>query len=474
MSFHSTSFLVLLCALFAVYWLIARWRLPRLWLLLLASLGFYAVWNPLPLLLYLFAALVNAIAGRVMERYPKDLAKRKTVMVVAVCTHVAVLVTYKYLQLLLNSAGTIAGWLHLTWAPPQLGLSHPLGLSFLTFQAIGYVVDVYWKHTSGRRSLLHQLLFLTFFPRVVSGPILRASDLLEKLDHRPTLTSIDGAQALFRITQGLAKKLLLADVLGGSFVNPVFANPTGYSALECVIAAVGYTLQLYFDFSGYSDIAIGIAGLLGIKFPENFNKPYHATDLFSFWNRWHLTLSTWLRDYLYRPLGGNQGTKLQTLRNTMIVMSLGGLWHGGDWRFLIWGALHGVFLVLWRIWWWVAGKPKKGEAGVVRNVIGWLVMFNCVVFARIFFRADTMTLAIDMFRQLGTVTTSLARVSALTWGSLVACVVFYALPKPAFDKSQELFVRSPVLVRAALLIGLGLLVRQFSSIESQPYIYLQY
>lgn len=474
MSFHTTSFLVLLCALFAIYWLIARWRLPRLWLLLLASLGFYAVWNPLPLLLYLLAAIVNGVAGRLMERAGKDQAVRKTVMVSAVLIHVAVLVTYKYLQLLINTVGTVSGWLHLSWQPPQLGLAHPLGLSFLTFQAIGYVVDVYWRKTSGRRSLLHHLLFLTFFPRVVSGPILRASDLLEKLDHRPTLTSVEGAQSLFRITEGLAKKLLLADVLGGSFVNPVFSNPTGYSALECVIAAVSYTLQLYFDFSGYSDIAIGIAGLFGIKFPENFNKPYHATDLFSFWNRWHLTLSTWLRDFLYRPLGGNQGTKLQTLRNTMIVMSLGGLWHGGDWRFLIWGALHGLFLVLWRCWWWVVGKPKRGEAGIVRDVAGWLVMFNCVVFARIFFRADNMTLAIDMFRQLGTMTTSLARVSALTWGSLAACIVFYALPRPVFDKSQELFVRSPVLVRAALLIGLGLLVRQFSSIESQPYIYLQY
>lgn len=471
MSFHSTSFLAALMVVLTLYWSIARWRWARLSVLLIASLAFYAVWRPGPLALYGLATFVNWSASALLLRLERG---RKLVLGLAVGVHLGVLVTYKYLQLFLNSFGSLASWLHLEWAPPSLGLTHPLGLSFMTFQAIGSVVDVYWKKTTGRFSPVHHLLFLTFFPRVVSGPILRNEQLLEKFDVTPTLDGFAGAEALFRIAQGLSKKLLLADVLGGSFVNAVFSNPRGYSALECVIAAVGYTLQLYFDFSGYSDIAIGIAGLFGIKFPENFNKPYHATDLFSFWNRWHLTLSTWLRDYLYRPLGGNQGSKLQTLRNTMIVMSLGGLWHGGDWRFLIWGALHGVFLVLWRIWWWVAGKPKRGEAGVVRNVVGWLVMFNAVVFARIFFRADTMTLAVEMFRQLGTLTTSLARVSALTWGSLVACVVFYVLPAPVFEKTKVLFVRSPALVRAVVLVAIALLVRQFASIESQPYIYLQY
>jgi D-alanyl-lipoteichoic acid acyltransferase DltB (MBOAT superfamily) len=391
-----------------------------------------------------------------------------------VCIHVGVLVTSKYLALLLSSLGTVAQWLRLGWTPPELGLLHPLGLSFLTFQSVGYVVDVYRKQTGGRRSLVHHLLFALFFTRVVSGPILRASQLLEKLDERPRLETAEGAAALFRITQGLAKKLLLADVLGGSLVNPVFANPTGYSALECVVAAIAYTLQLYFDFSGYSDLAIGIAGLFGFKFPENFDKPYSATNLFDFWNRWHMTLSSWLRDYLYRPLGGNQGTKWQTIRNTMIVMSLGGLWHGASWRFLIWGALHGLFLVAWRAWWWVVGKPKKDQVGLPRKVAGWFVMINAVIFARIFFRADSMGLAADFFAQIFTRTTDLARVSGLAWGSLVACVIFYALPRPAFEKSQQLFVRSPALVRAALLIALALAARQFSSIESQPYIYLQY
>lgn len=492
MSFHQLNFLVLFGGVLTLYWLVAKWRLARLWVLLLASLGFYAAWNPVPLLLYLFSAAVNAIAGPMMERplnrsasramRAKEERVRKNVMVVAVCIHVGVLVTSKYLQLFLKSAGTIAGWLHIEWTPPDLGLIHPLGLSFLTFQAVGYIVDVYRKQTSGKRSLLHHLLFATFFPRVVSGPILRAHQLIDELDtppgvitpSGPTLPATDGAQALFRIAQGLSKKLLLADVLGGSLVNPVFANPTGYSAAECVLAAIAYTLQLYFDFSGYSDIAIGIAGLLGFKFPENFDKPYHATNLFDFWNRWHLTLSTWLRDYLYRPLGGNQGSKWQTLRNTMIVMSLGGLWHGADWRFLIWGALHGLFLCMWRAYWWARGKPKKTEVGFARKLGGWFVMINAVIFARIFFRAETMGLALDMFKQLGTLTGNMARVSSLAWFSLVACIVFYALPKPVFEKSQVLFVRSPILVRAILLLAIGLATHQFSSIESQPYIYLRY
>jgi D-alanyl-lipoteichoic acid acyltransferase DltB (MBOAT superfamily) len=219
---------------------------------------------------------------------------------------------------------------------------------------------------------------------------------------------------------------------------------------------------------------VGVGALFGFEFPENFNKPYHATNLFEFWNRWHMSLSTWLRDYLYRPLGGNQSGKWPTLRNTLLVMSLGGLWHGADWRFLVWGGLHGVLLVIWRIWWWQVGKPKKGQASFARNFAGWLLMFTAVVFLRIFFRADSMDLALAMFKQLGTLTYDLARVSTLAWGSLTACIVFYAMPAPVFEKSTVLFMKSPALVRAAALVALGLLIRQLSSVEAQPYIYFQY
>ncbi len=473
MIFHSFPFFALLAVTYAAFWLVAPSRWPRLLVMLLSSLVFYAAWNPAPLLVFAGIAAVNWLGGQLLERW-KNPGVRKAVVVSAITLHLGTLVLYKYATLFLNGLSNFANALELPFSPPKFELLLPIGLSFVCFQAISFIVDVYRRQTSGRRSYVHQLVYLLFFPQLVAGPILRASEFMVPLDARPHLDSEAGARALLRIARGVAKKLLLADLLAGALVDPVFTNPGHYSGLECAIAAVGYTFQIYFDFSGYSDIAIGVGALFGFEFPENFNKPYHATNLFDFWNRWHLTLSTWLRDYLYRPLGGNQGSKWQTLRNTMVVMSLGGLWHGADWRFLVWGGLHGLMLVTWRVWWWQAGKPRSDEASFGRKFAGWFVMFNAVVFARIFFRADSMTLALAMFSQLGTLTFDLARVSWLAWGALSACIVFYVLPAPVFEKSNAVFLKSPAWVRAFALVGLGLVIRQLANVEAQPYIYFQY
>jgi D-alanyl-lipoteichoic acid acyltransferase DltB (MBOAT superfamily) len=473
MMFHSTPFLGLLAATYALYWLAAPYKWPRLVVLLVGSVVFYAAWNPAPLLIFAASCIVNFGCGHLLER-TDDKRQRKAILIGAICFHLGGLIIYKYLALFFSSLGSLAAVLHIDWQPKPLGLLLPIGLSFVTFTAISFVTDVYRRETSGKHSLLHQFVFMLFFARVVAGPIIRAKVLLEPLDRWPRVTHYEASEGLFRIGQGIAKKLLMADVLAVSLVDPVFTNPTGYSGLECVLASIAYTFQIYFDFSGYSDIALGVAALFGFKFPENFNKPYHATNLFEFWNGWHVTLSTWLRDYLYRPLGGNQGSRAQTLRNTMLVMSLGGLWHGADWRFLLWGGIHGVLLMLWRIWWWQVGKPKKGEASFPRQLGGWLMMFNAVVFARVFFRADSMALASGMFKQMFTLTTNLARVSSTAWLSFAACIVLYALPRPVFDQTRRLFVNSPAWVRAAALLALGLVIRQISSLESKPYIYFQY
>ena len=472
MMFHSVQFLALVAVAFAAFWLVANHRWPRLIVLFLSSLVFYAAWNPAPLVIFAAYCVVNWLCGHLLERV-EDGPARKAILVAALCFHLGILIVYKYLDLFLGSLGSLAKSLDLAWKPEPIGMLLPIGLSFVAFQAISFIVDVYRRQTSGKRSLFHQLIYQLFFPQVVAGPIIRSKDLLERLDAKPKVTAEQGAAALFRIAQGIAKKLLMADVLSVSLVDPIFTNPSGYSALECVLAAIAYTFQIYFDFSGYSDIAVGCGALFGFKFPENFNKPYHATNLFDFWNRWHVSLSTWLRDYLYRPLGGNQGSKFQTLRNLMLVMSLGGLWHGADWKFLLWGGIHGLLLVIWRIVWWRLGKPK-GEVGLARRVLGWMLMFNAVVFARIFFRADNMDLARGMFAQIFTFTTDVARVSSMAWTSFAACVILYAMPRVVFEKTQWLFVESPIWLRTLALIALGLSIRQIASFESQPYIYFQY
>lgn len=473
MMFHSIQYLALLSVTFAAFWFFANKRWPRLAVLLIASFVFYGAWKVTPLLVFLIYCAVNYVGGHALERVKEPLP-RKLSLIGALCCHLGILILYKYLDLFLGSLSTLTTALEMSWKPEPAGFLLPIGLSFVAFKAISFITDVYWKQTSGKRSFAHQVLYLLFFPSVVAGPILRSKELIERLDRKPMLMGFEGSEALFRIAQGVAKKLLLADVLAVSLVDPVFTNPTGYSAAECVLASIAYTFQIYFDFSGYSDIAIGSGMLFGFRFAENFNKPYHATNLFDFWNRWHVSLSTWLRDYLYRPLGGNQGSKAQTLRNTMLVMSLGGLWHGADWKFLLWGGIHGFLLMLWRIWWWKVGKPKKSEASFQRKFAGWLLMFLAVVFVRIFFRADTLELAKTMFLQLTTFTGNMARVSNMAWSSFAACVVLYALPRKIFDRALWLFVESPIWLRAAALIALGLSIRAIANVESQPYIYFQY
>jgi alginate O-acetyltransferase complex protein AlgI len=369
----------------------------------------------------------------------------------------------------------VLGWLDsIEWPPPPkpMGLLLPVGLSFVAFQAVSYVTDVYRGDASGRKSLYDHLVFKLFFPQVVAGPIVRAKDLMDQFDKTPEITPDEGSWGLFRIAQGVAKKLLLADVMAVALIDRVYANPQNFSSLECVLATTAYTFYIYFDFSAYSDIAIGAAALFGFKFPENFNKPYHGRNLFEFWNRWHISLSTWLRDYLYRPLGGNQGSKYQTLRNTMLVMTWGGLWHGADWKFLVWGGIHGVLLMLTRIKWWVFGKPKYEHWWQV--AIGWSWMMFAVIFARVFFRADSTGKAFEVFAQMLKFSGSLANVSGLAWGGMAAALVFYFLPKPVFDFAGNTFVRLPVVARAAALVALGLAIRQIASFETQPYVYFQF
>jgi len=477
MLFHSVQFMAMFAVTFALYWQVHRWKTPRMVVLFVASFLFYAAWSPLPVLLFAWYALVNWIAARWLVRFEAQgrTGAKKWVLGAAVTSHLAVLATFKYLKLFLETAGSLAARVGLEWTTPSFGLLLPIGLSFVAFQAIAYVVDVYRGDLEGGHSYFEHLLYLLFFPHVVAGPIVRAKYLIGRFHLVPELAPEAGAQALFRMATGIGKKLLIADVISTGLVERVFENPGLYTSAECAVATVAYTFQIYFDFSAYSDVAIGAATLFGFPLPENFNKPYHAQNLFQFWNRWHLSLSTWLRDYLYIPLGGNRGTRYQTLRNLMIVMVLGGLWHGADWRFALWGGIHGVFLVLLRCYWWSvdpeAEKRKKGLAGAA---IGILVTFIVVALTRIFFRAPDIQHAFAMFQQLGHLTWGLANVSRMVWITLGAGILLYALPKGAYQAAVTAFTRAPVPVRACALVGLGLLAKKIAGFEVQPYIYFQF
>jgi alginate O-acetyltransferase complex protein AlgI len=316
---------------------------PTLWklLLLAASYLFYGYWDWRFLGLLAAMTLVNEVAAIAVLR-AGDPRSRRWLVGTAVGFDLMVLGVFKYYGFFVESLEDAFGW-----QGPALEIMLPVGVSFFTFQAISYVVDVYRNETHPVQ-LLDFAVYLSFFPQLVAGPIVRASEFLPELRQREAPTRVEISRAVSLIGAGLFKKVVIADFLGRAIVRDAFGTPGEYGAVDLLFGIYGYAVQIYADFSGYTDMAIGLALLLGFRFPQNFDRPYSAVSVQDFWRRWHMTLSRWLRDYLYVPLGGNRGGRWLTYRNLLITMTLGGLWHGAAWAFVLWGLLQGVGLAVER------------------------------------------------------------------------------------------------------------------------------
>ena len=479
MLFHSLQFLLFLPVVFALYWVVADRPTTRKVLLLVASAIFYAAWNPLPFLLVLYCATLDYFMARKMER-ARTRAAKKAFLLVSVVSNLGVLVFFKYTNFLMETIVSMAGWIGVELVYHRLDIILPLGISFVVFQTLSYTIDVYRGDCQARRSWVDVALFISFFPQIIAGPIVRASHFLPQLDRRPELSEEAGARALLRVAKGLAKKILIADLLEADIISRVFSGPENFFPLEVWGGVFAYTLQIYYDFSAYSDVAIGAAALFGFHIPENFNRPYKATNLPEFWKRWHISLSTWLRDYLYIPLGGNRGGQWFTIRNVMITMILGGIWHGANWRMALWGGMHGVGLSLTRLFWWRFGMPKPGQTPWWRIANGWFWTFMSVMLARVFFRAESMDLAWRVLTEMLPGSHPSAELWAapnLTPRVLTVLGVATALhfgPTNLYDRIATVYVRMPIPVRAGALLVLSLIVKQVMDFEAQTFIYFQF
>jgi alginate O-acetyltransferase complex protein AlgI len=399
MLFPTVEYAVFFLVVLAVSWALARRHTLHKIFLLVASYVFYGFWSwafvPLLFGVSLFAFL---IAQGIQKSESEMLRKRLLVSGIAVC--LVVLAYYKYISFLILNVLDVWG---MVARPPAFDLPAPmlpLGISFFMFHAISLMFDVYRRKLVLRLTALDALLYIAFFPQLIAGPILRASRFIPQLAHAPDAGRIRVNRAFLLILAGLFKKVILSNTLSERLVEPVFAAPANYHAGDVLLAIYGYAAQIYCDFSGYTDIAIGCALLLGYHFPRNFNAPYTATDPQDFWQRWHISLSSWLRDYLYIPLGGSRKGVSRTYLNLMITMLLGGLWHGASWTFVIWGGLQGLYLVVHRLW---AGVP--GLRGF-RGTVGWrwvsrVLMFQAACAGWVFFRASSFDGAVGVFRQLG-------------------------------------------------------------------------
>lgn len=479
MLFHSLQFLLFLPVVFGLYWAAAERPFARKVLLLVASAVFYAAWNPLPFLLVLYCATLDYGLARLMANAKTERARR-TWLTISVVSNLGVLGFFKYANFLLQTIVDVAAFAGVELVFPRLDILLPLGISFVVFQTLSYTIDVYRGDCEARSSWVDVALFIAFFPQIIAGPIVRASHFLPQLDQKPQLSEAQGAKALLRVAKGLAKKLLIADLLEADIIGRVFSSPENYLPLEVWGGVFAYTLQIYYDFSAYSDVAIGAAALFGFHIPENFDRPYKATNLPEFWKRWHISLSTWLRDYLYIPLGGNRGGPWFTVRNVMITMILGGIWHGANWRMALWGGMHGVGLALTRLFWWRYGMPDPRTTPWWRTANGWFWTFLSVMLARIFFRAESMELAYRVFAglvpgdQTGAALLAAPNLTPRVLAVLLLATVLHFGPSNLFDRLAEPFSRAPIPVRVLLLLALALVVKQVMDFEAQTFIYFQF
>ena len=356
--------------------------------LVVASYYFYAQWDWRFCFLLAGSSVVSYIAGQLIDR-ASDERRARTILGIAVALHLGLLGIFKYFDFFISSANQLARLLGLEHEVPFIEILLPVGISFFTFHGISYITDVYRRDVAVCRNPLDMLLYMSFFPQLVAGPIVRAAYFLPQLA-RPSTEPIPVGPALLLILNGLFKKVVIANYLATGLVDPVFSAPTSYGGPDLLLATYGYAVQIFCDFSAYSDMAIALAALLGFRFPANFNQPYRAQRLREFWQRWHISLSTWLRDYLYRPLGGNRGGRLSTYRNLLLTMLLGGLWHGAAWKFIAWGALHGGGLAVERMLEpWIGRRALSPAA----KIIATLIVFHFVCLAWIFFRAEDFAVA---------------------------------------------------------------------------------
>jgi D-alanyl-lipoteichoic acid acyltransferase DltB (MBOAT superfamily) len=351
----------------------------------------------------------------------------------------------------------------------------PVGISFFTFQSLSYTIDVYRRNIMPLKSISEFAFFTTFFPQMVAGPIVRAADFIPQIFKTPYLNKQDFGKAIFLISTGLFKKAVISDYISLNFVDRIFDAPALYTGFENLMGVYGYALQIYCDFSGYSDMAIGIALLLGYKLNINFDSPYQSSSITEFWRRWHISLSTWLRDYLYISLGGNRKGKIRTYINLLITMLLGGLWHGAALRFIIWGALHGVMLAIEKFMKSIITIPQNK----ITKIIGILLTFHFVCFTWIFFRAADMQTVGAVLTQIFTAFHSEIIRDYIVGYPLVSLLMLtgfmlHFTSHKTEQKVENLVIRSPFILKLLYLSLIIFIVIQIKSSEIQPFIYFQF
>ena len=476
MLFNSLEYGVFLVAAFAVFWALARFRMLRILWLLIASYVFYAASNPYFLLLIIGSTVTDYCAGLAMGRAARlgKEGQRKLWLVVSLGVNLGLLGVFKYANFFYESFVDVARVFGAEWTFERLPILLPVGISFYTFQTMSYSIDVFRRRLEPEPSFIRFAFFVGYFPQLVAGPIVRAVDFLPQIGRLPFVTHEQASRALFLIGVGLFKKVVVADYLAINLVDRVFAAPERFSSLEVLMGIYAYTMQVYMDFSAYSDIAIGSALLFGFHLPDNFNRPYMATSIQDFWRRWHRSLGYWLRDYLYYPLGGSRGGGWRATFNLFVTFVLIGLWHGAAWTFVVYGALHAMAMAVHRFFRVNIRKRKKPVLTAWGTVWRVFVTLHFVAFARILFRARDFGDAGAVVEALSEGTLHAVSMTPTLWALLIGCYVVHWLPRGLVNGLARQLARLPIVLQGALLGAAVLLITQAASTEVVPFIYFQF
>jgi D-alanyl-lipoteichoic acid acyltransferase DltB (MBOAT superfamily) len=482
MAFNSTEFVFFFALVFFVHWAIARWRTARFVWLFAMSCVFYMSWNAKFIFLILGSTAIDYVCALAIARTESP-RKRKAWLLVSIFATFGLLGYFKYFNFFAEnvSAGLAAAGLKgaAEFVPWDIVL--PAGISFHTFQGLSYTIDVYRRRLEPVRSFLRYMLFIAFFPQLVAGPIVRAVDFLPQLDRPAKYDEAKAARGLFLMLCGLAKKVLLADTIGLELVEPVFADPEKFGALGVVLGTWGALFQFYLDFSAYSDIAIGAAATLGFELPLNFDRPFLAQSISEFWRRWHISLSTWFRDYVFIPLGGRGANRLEFLRNILGTMFLTGLWHGAGWNYVLWGSMHGVFTFVGVAFRRQLTKEELAARPLLERVVRRAWVFNLVALSMLFFRNGTVLEgkhgiqgSLDMLGILGSWGAASAALSTAGLAALAIAAAIHFAPKSwIHERAREQWIALPSVAQAAALaVFTGMLAAM--SYAKAPFIYFQF
>ncbi len=399
MSFYESAFVLFFLVTFTLYWLLPN-RNARNFVLLVASGTFYATWSRELAFLVICTTVVDYLLMRWLERESRN-SRRKSILILSLVMNLGILVYFKYTNFFLGSLQELCLNLGMPSFFVTLKIAAPLGISFYTFEAVSYAVDVYHRRIQAEKNLISFMLFILFFPHLLCGPIVRPGDFLTQTRRHKKWDWLRMETGVQYFLMGLFKKLVIAERMA-MYCDPVFLHPEYYSASAIWLAVLCFSLRIYFDFSGYSDMAVGLAHMFGYKLIQNFNMPYLSLNVSEFWRRWHISLSSWLRDYLFIPLGGSRCESWKITRNLMITMVLGGLWHGANWTFLIWGGLHGSYLVIHRYFRdWCKNRPMlsawlQSYAGIV---VRWALTSSSVLIAWVFFQPN-INVSLSIIKQM--------------------------------------------------------------------------